>query len=792
MRGARLLPRCLSLLALGCVLAAGCGGRRTTQTPLLEPVVESGSLVELGAGGLFRFVDHFRGGKPPPGLRRSADGEWRIALGEAHQPALAAPTPYVIRQKVRLPQSAMLRTGYGLVGEPDKARDQRVQFSIRMQYGGRVVELFSAEVRPGSAPDSGNWSTITVDLAEAAGQQVQIELATEALGPSPARPSDADVGSLAVWVNPTLLAPAEARRPNIVLFVIDGLRPDHLGCYGYDRQTSPFLDQMAREGVLFLDATAQATWTLASVASLLSSSYRIVRGSHPEIMAKVGQGINEEASTFQPVAMPTSLQSELRKAGYVTLACVGGGFLDASLGFDSGFDWYWCARSLPALPDQLSVVRQHLSVDPQAPFLLFFHTYEVHNYFQGWGHCLEEFSRGYSGALTDRQRLEEACLRGTPDRLSPDDRQYIQDLYDGEILHTDRQVRAFLGWLLARPWGKDTILVVTSDHGEGLGDHGAMSHGSTPYQSVARVPLIMRLPDGRCAGQTVAQPVALTDLMPTLLEIAGVEAPRGIAGQSLLPLLEGDGYDGPWPIFSESRGADLLARKGRWCYIARRGEGKEELYDIARDSDETDDVATSQPAQIAHMRQVLGQLVMKAVRGCHLAVMGPRPKELVLELACDGGLSYLAVPTLLEGDLVSVTKPIATSASGRGSGTSPGCRLEIRLAAGANPHAILFEPEDPRSTVLVSATLGGEPVGAARFHLGREQKPVGEMPIPIGRAATPMLLCDEPPVPERPDTWGIWIWLPRTAAWARRADTTAAQTVPDELREQLHALGYLR
>ncbi len=752
--------------------------------------MESGSLVELGAGQVFRFVDHFRGGQPPPGLRQSADGEWRIALGEAHQPVLPAAAPYIIRQKVQLPQSPILRTGYGLVGEPDTGRDQGVRFSIRAQYAGRVVELFSAEVRPGSAPDSGNWPITTVDLSEAAGQEVQIELATETLGPG--REGSSDAGSFAVWVNPRLLAPAEAPRPNIVLIVIDALRPDHLGCYGYDRQTSPFLDQMAREGVLFLDATAQATWTLASVASLLSSSYRIVRGSHPETMAQVGQGIEEEVSTFQPVAMPTSLQSELRKAGYATFACVGGGFLDASLGFDSGFDWYWSARSLTTLPEQLSIVREHLSLDPQAPFLLFLHTYEVHNYFQGWGHCLEEFSRGYAGPLIDRERLEEACIHGTPDRLSPDDRQYIRDLYDGEILHTDRHLRGFLEWLLARPWGKDTVVVVTSDHGEGLGDHGAMSHGSTPYQSVARVPLMMSRPNGRRAGHTVAQPVALTDLMPTLLEIAGVAAPRGIAGQSLLPLLEGGGYGGPRPIFSESRGADLLAREGRWCYIARRGEGKEELYDIERDPDQTDDMATSQRARISHMRQVLGQLVMKAVRGCHLAALGPRPKELVIELACDGGLSYLTVPTLQQGDLVRVTKPIATSASGRGSGTSPGCRVEIRLAAGANPHVILFEPEDPRSTVLVSATLGGEPVEAARFHLGREQKPVGEMPIPVGRAATPVLLCDEPPVPERPDTWGIWVWLPRTAAWPRRADNAAAQAVPEELREQLDALGYLR
>ncbi|NIR01581.1 MAG: sulfatase-like hydrolase/transferase, partial [Gemmatimonadales bacterium] len=255
--------------------------------------------------------------------------------------------------------------------------------------------------------------------------------------------------------------------------------------------------------------------------------------------------------------------------------------------------------------DQLAVVRHHLEEAPQTPFFLLLHTYEVHNYFQGKAHCLERFDEGYLGPLTDPRRLAEAALHGSPDLLSAADLRFLRDLYDGEIRHTDRYLGLFFEWLLEQPWGKNTIVIVTADHGEALGGHGTISHGGTPYQEVARVPLLIRLPDGRWAGRRVAQPVALVDLLPTVLELAGVGVPQGPVGRSLLPALHGEHTPNSSPIFCEGRGAAVLVRQGRWCYVGWRGERSEELYDIVRDPGQSQNIAAPRPEQVREMRRLL-------------------------------------------------------------------------------------------------------------------------------------------------------------------------------------------
>ncbi|UCC68606.1 MAG: sulfatase [Armatimonadota bacterium] len=776
-------PAYLFVLLVVCALAAGCGAPKTARSPE-GPRVERGGLLELHPGQAFYFVEHFTGGKAPPEVRRGADGANRVAFGEAHQPVLCAPAPYVFRQQVRVPAGAALRTGFGVVPGGDSDAGGGVRFSVRLGRAGGAAELFSAEVKAPAARESQAPQTVVIDLSDAAGEEVEIELATAISGAGEAAASENGVGARAVWIDPTLVPPTDRPPPNIVLIVVDALRPDHLGCYGYSRETSPFLDGLADEGVLFEDATAQATWTFASVASLLSSSYRIARGSHPDIMSQLSSETEEELSDLRPIAMPVSIQSELRRAGYTTLACVGGGYLDPILGFDSGFGWYWSPQRPGVLADQLSVLKRRLTTEPQAPFFLLLHTYEVHNYFQGLGHCLDQFDRGYLGPLTDQRKLEEAALRGTPDALAPGDLQYIHDLYDGEILHTDRYLGTFLEWLLEQPWGKNSIIAVTADHGESLGDNDAMSHGGTPYQSQARVPLIVRLPDGRRRGRHVAQPVALVDMMPTLLELAGSAPPEGLAGRSLVPLMNGSSGSDTRPVFSESRGADLLAREGTWCYLGKRGEREEELYDIERDPGQTENLSASQPRQLVRMRGVLAALAARAARGYHLAVGGPRSEEIVIELQSDGGFSYLTVPTLQRADELAVTKPI--------SERSRDCRVEIKFSAGDTPHVVLFEPADPRARVTVAAHMGGEPVGAGRFHLGPLGTHPDRTPVTVSPSLRPILTTDEPPLSGVSEPWGIWLWLPGSAAHAMAAAPAAQTKVPEGLRDTLRALGYLK
>jgi hypothetical protein len=176
---------------------------------------------------------------------------------------------------------------------------------------------------------------------------------------------------------------------------------------------------------------------------------------------------------------------------------------------------------------------------------------------------------------------------------------------------------------------------------------------------------------------------------------------------------------------------------------------------------------------------------------------------MTLGLDCDGPLSYLDVPTLQQGDKLSVVE----AGKGASSASSRGDRAQITLSPGKDPQVILFERAEADSTVLISATLGDKPMEAARFHLGSDQRSPDRTPVSIGLAATPLLSADCPPLAgpsrmARPGaatavgwadlaTWGIWIWLPSTVEPAL-PPAEIGQELPSALREDLRSLGYLR
>jgi hypothetical protein len=720
----------------------------------------------------------------------SADGHLRILLRDARLPAIAAPAPYAMKQKLRLPEGGRLRVAFGAARSSWDKSGGGILFSVRMRSDDGTVTLLSEEVKRWRGEDDTNWVPVVLHLPPSGEGEVEIELATEPVGPAREGEPEDFIAAHAVWLDPAIFVPARAPRPNIVVVIIDALRPDHLGCYGYDRSTSPFLDSFAAQGIVFEDASAQATWTMPSIQSLLTSTYRFLCG------ARVGKitipGEDEEELFLQPVSMPVSLQGELRAAGYESLACVGGGFLDPALGFDAGFDWYWSPKHKPMLPNQLAVVKERLSGGSDRPFFLLLHTHEVHNYFQGWAHRIEEFDRGYLGPLTDPRLLMDAALRGDPDELPPADLQYIVDLYDGEILHTDRYLRLFFDWLLSQPWGANTLIVITADHGQGLGGHGVMSHGGVPYQSLARVPLIVRVPGvlPRAAPRRVRQPVALVDLMPSLLDAAGAEPPASCVGRSLMPVLAGAPLEDR-PVFSESAGAGVMARKGDWCYISSRGEQDEELYDLSSDPGQTRSIAESSPEQLDEMRHVLADLAMRAARGYRLAVVGPRTQQLTIELTSNAPLAYLDMPTALDRDAISVAhKPAAQP--GQPGGSAAAHRASIRLPPGDTPQVVLFDPDDPQGTITVAVRSDQGAVGADKFHLGERGQQPAALPLVIGRAAEALLAAGEPPVAADADEFAIWVWLPPGASQAGAAQQLPAGELPEELTEHLRSLGYLR
>jgi arylsulfatase A-like enzyme len=330
-------------------------------------------------------------------------------------------------------------------------------------------------------------------------------------------------------------APA-ARRPNVVLISIDSLRADHLSCYGHSRPTSPRIDRLAAGGTRFGAAWSTTSWTLPAHVSMLSGR------------SVLGHGVIGESRIPTQVPMLAEL---LGGAGYTTAAFVSAPYLSSQFGFDRGFDLY-DDKSVPFTPDRESRERAQATVSApllhpaverwlqttkeHEPFFMFLHYFDVHYDYSPPPPFDTMFDPDYTGKITGRNFHADRRIRaGMPAR----DLEHLLALYDGEIRFTDGYVGRVLDLLAQLGHADDTIVVLTSDHGDEFFEHGDKGHHRTLYEEVLHVPLVVAWPGHLPAGRVVNEPVSIVDIVPTILDLAGLPAPPSVEGQSLVPLLEG-------------------------------------------------------------------------------------------------------------------------------------------------------------------------------------------------------------------------------------------------------------
>ena len=316
-------------------------------------------------------------------------------------------------------------------------------------------------------------------------------------------------------------ASAGRRRPHVFVYLVDTLRADHLGCYGYDKPTSPNVDAFARESTRYR-GVAPSSWTKASVASLLT-------GLSPIAHRAQGRGDTLPAATV-------TLAQRLGEAGYRTYALYANSWVSETFGLDRGFAErrFVFARSdrlnkeafvrLAALEAGESLFAYVHTIDPHAPYNP---TPEFRARFAPPGSTLRRASIEWLEGLATRGRL------GQP--VPPREIEEITGLYDAEIAFNDAQFGRFLEELKRRGLYDDALVVFTSDHGEELFDHGGVSHGHHLYGEVIDVPLLVKWPRGVSppAGASGSR-APLLDLFPTVLELAGLPVPAGLDGHSLL------------------------------------------------------------------------------------------------------------------------------------------------------------------------------------------------------------------------------------------------------------------
>jgi arylsulfatase A-like enzyme/Tfp pilus assembly protein PilF len=413
-----------------------------------------------------------------------------------------------------------------------------------------------------------------------------------------------------VLVGASCRAPAPPAARHVVLVTLDTLRADRVGAYGGPADTTPNLDRIAREGAFARHAVAHVPLTRASHATLLSG---LLPWQH---------GIRDNISPGELPAAPL-LAEVLKGQGFRTAAFVSSIVLSPQAGLGRGFDVF--SDQMPAAPgarflntlqrrgeETLAEALPWIEANRgQGRLFLWLHLYDPHDPYEP----PEPFASRFAGRL-----------------------------YDGEVAYVDDLVGRLDGALARLGLRDDTLLVVASDHGEGLGEHGETLHGFFVYETTLAVPLIVRGP-GITSGTRLDAAVGLVDLYRTVLDLTGVPLPAGAraGGRSLAPALRGGDEPIEQPLYAESLvpllhfgWSDLrVLREGRWKYIQAP---RPELFDLSSDPGETDNRAAAEPARASAFQAALGKVLDEERRAASAGPSGAVPVELLEKL---GALGYV-------------------------------------------------------------------------------------------------------------------------------------------------------
>ncbi|MBT3222272.1 MAG: sulfatase, partial [Proteobacteria bacterium] len=373
--------------------------------------------------------------------------------------------------------------------------------------------------------------------------------------------------------------------PNVVLIVIDTLRQDRLGVYGHNRDTSPQLDKLGAKSVVYERAYSQAPWTTPSIGSILTSRYPSQLG-----IDKGRTGLSRKERLVSEL---------LANKNYRTGGVISHSYCGKRWDFHQGFEVFDESNVLghDAVTSAGVTDRAIEFVDTIAttePYFLFAHYFDPHfAYLEHEGHSFGD-GAGYKGPITSDMKVH--ALRKISRRLSPDDVEELLRIYDSEVAITDAQIGRLIEHLHRRGDLNNTLVVVTADHGEEFLDHQRWGHTTHVYEELIRVPLIVHYPDQQ-RGR-VSTPVALIDILPTILATVGMDTPRKVEGRNLRGDLSAERV-----LFSETNKGAQLSVAIRGCHkLIVDHEGKPaELYDLSKDNDETNNIALQYPKLVAEL-----------------------------------------------------------------------------------------------------------------------------------------------------------------------------------------------
>lgn len=749
--------------------------------------------VQQGVNGISK--SRFREQFPPDPLLGDDPNGLRVkpSLDRRLRDAMLAPPGTSSCWTVDVQAESYLRVALGVAWRVSSVQSRPVDFLIR---SGDQVLL--EETR---RPDQRGWVERRVSLQELQGSRELCFETSSADGPG-------TIWSL--WGTPEITVPREITEDDlprtIVLVSIDTLRADRLGTYGHPHSTSPVLDQLAQESMVYENHAAQTGWTLPSHVSMLtglSPEAHGVTGQMDQILDLIDVGFDPDVPT---------LAAALREAGYSTHGIVSAPYLDPAFGFDRGFDSYDASvasthiashRAMTA-PQLATLARRTIGSAGRRPLFLFLHFWDVHyDYIPPREDLVAAHpSRGDQDINYDEARhpftrhIDPALLRlvltagqnqPPPEefyrrirRLLPtyprvrDFINLLSDLYDGEIRTVDRHL-GLIFEELHRTRRDDSIIVITSDHGESFMEHGTLAHGvDNIHHEGLIVPLIIHAP-GRLQPGRERRPSATVDISATILDLLSLERLPQAQGHSVLQLRDAPpllavGHDG---IFDKVQATQGHLRLLVWGYF-----GHDELYDIREDPEERIDVGERFPDQRRELRRALALYLLEHGRGIHVAITGNESAE--------------EVSVTLQSD-VPLRPAFAYGPPGAGGvsyGTpgpedppnTPNQRvIELRASPGDQEIVALTVLVSSDTAVQITARQGSTQVPSDML-LGPDGDPLSS------------LVSDESwdiPLDTIPESLteqgrGIMVW--RTPAYSVRTPLSPGQ----DTLEQLRALGYIR
>ncbi|MBW2686518.1 MAG: sulfatase [Deltaproteobacteria bacterium] len=406
---------------------------------------------------------------------------------------------------------------------------------------------------------------------------------------------------------------------NVIVLLIDTLRASKVHAYyPKTRVKTPTIDAFALQGTLFERSQSPENWTKPAVASVLTSL-------HPAT-----HKTKQDASKLPKSAL--MLSEVYKKAGFKTASFIANGYVSNAFGFDQGWDHYTNyireARNTNA-PNVFGEAEGWIEKNKDGRFFVYIQTIDPHVPYDPPAKFLEMYDpQPYNGQVKNRRThlmLDDAKKNPKKYAFTKRDKEHIEALHDGEISYHDEHFGKFLAKLRELGLDENTVIVVTSDHGEEFQEHGSWGHGHSVYQELLGVPLMFRWPGVIPANARIGPVVSTIDIGPTVLEATGVPVPDQFEGRSLLGFMRGDWPTGPYVAFSDFLEHRRVIRGGDWKMIIR-GNLSHVIFDLGNDYWERKELdGTSHPIAQRYLRTLHGQFLGAENRGRWLASSAGSP-----------------------------------------------------------------------------------------------------------------------------------------------------------------------